>query len=415
MLPMRIGWLKLHYLWAYAINGSILPYLSLYGKQRGLSDAQVGWVYGSYGLAVLVAPPMYTALADRFSNNRVLIALSYALSAAAVAGLCFSESFMFILLTYVLFALCFTATIPLLDGLTFATIDAPVDEALGPGPGPVRTPYRAIRVFGSYGWMVPGLAFPLLLLRGYDTLTVCLIAIFTGAGFAMLGALTASGLPRHAPRKKLERSLPTLVALGAMRQRPVAVLVVSLFLIFVSITSYYAFYPPYMELLGVKPELIGLITNIGVAVEIGLMAASNWLLRRIGVRGVLLFGAVAHVLRMGLLAGVPNATVAIASQILHGPTVLTLYLIPPMYLNAKAEPEYRNSMQGLYAMLCYGVARLVGSFLGHVSEAAGGGMAGLTAVFWTAAAIGLAGLLLMAFGFFDAPTSRKLEDQPPAG
>jgi PPP family 3-phenylpropionic acid transporter len=408
---MRIGWLKLHYVWAYAILGSVLPYLSLYARQRGLSDVQVGWVYGAFGLAVLVAPPAYTALADRLANNRALITGSYLLSAATLVGLCFGESFVTILGLHLLFALWFTSIIPLLDGLTFATIAAPVDEGIAPDAGNVRLPYRAIRIFGSYGWMLPGFAFSALLLLGLETLRVSMIAIGTGAAFAACGAITAGRLPRRSRATDRRRGLPTLAALRTLRRPAVAVFVGALFMMFVSITGYFAFYPPYLEELGIRVELVGLITNLGVIVEVGCMIASNWLMRRVGVRGLLLIGAAAHVGRLVMLAGAPAPIVAVASQILHGPTVVAIYLLPPMYLNRQADPTYRNSMQGLYVMLCFGVARLAGAGIGHVSDAVGGGMDGLRAVFWTSAAIAGAATLLLAVGFRDRDADHALQDR----
>ena len=79
--------------------------------------------------------------------------------------------------------------------------------------------------------------------------------------------------------------------------------------------------------------------------------------------------AVLRMLRLALLAAVADPLVTVASQLLHGPVVLAIYLIPPMYLNLKAPPGVRNGVQGLYAMLCFGLARLSGSVAaGYAAE-----------------------------------------------
>jgi len=400
MPTMRLGWIKFHYVLVYAILGSLLPYLSIYATQRGLTGSEIGWVFGVFGVAVMIAPPIYTALADRFAANRSLIAGCYGLGAAALVGLGFAESFPAILLMHLLFALVFASLIPLMDGLTFATTQGPADESPGFDLGKPRTPYRKVRIFGSYGWMAPGAIFPLLLLADVDALAVSRAAMATGAVFGVVGLVSCAALPRY--RAATARSaLPTADALRALLQRDVRVFVAVVFMLFMSIAVLFTFYPPYLKALGVRSELVGLITNLGVAVEIVCMIGSGWLIGRVGLRGVMLFGVGCHVARMVLLAAWPTATVGIVTQLFHGPTVLALYLIPPMYLNAHAAGRFRNSIQGLYAMLCFGVARVIGSALaGYVQEHVGEtALAGYTAAFWTAAGLGAVSIVLLIVRF----------------
>lgn len=415
---MGVGWLKVHYVLVYAILGSLLPYLAIHAEVAGLSEAQIGWVYGVFGLAVIVAPPILTNLADRWRNNRGLIGICYGAGAAALVGLAGSDSFIGITGFHLAFALVFTALIPLLDALTFATIHAPVDEATpagaaaanAPGAGAAagrpHTPYRAIRVFGSYGWMLPGVGFAVMLLGDFDAEQVARVALFTAAGICALGVGLLGFLPKYrvgAATEKRESAgpnVPTAAAFRALRQGDLAALVIGLVALFMSINIYYGFYSLYLARLHVPSELIGLITNIGVFVEIGCMFAAGTLLGRLGTRGVLLLGAGANLARMLLLATIPAASVAIGTQLFHGPTVLALYLIPPMYLNARAEPSYRNSIQGLYVMGCFGLARVVGTIGGGgIIDLAGGGLGGLRIGMAAAAVLALLSVAVFALCF----------------
>ncbi len=419
---MHLGWLKAHYLFAYAILGSLLPYVSIYAGEMGLSDSEIGWVYAAFGLSVLVSPPLYTLLADRWLSNRQLIGCCYGLGVVTLAGLVASGRFSTIFAAHLMFALGFTALIPLMDGLTFATIGNGAAERATAGQVTERpVPYRAIRVWGSYGWLVPGMVFPFLLLLDWSAAWVSTAAIITGAAFCLMGVLALPALPRGGAVKPAK--LPTLAAFRAMRQPQVAAFVATVFIFFTSISVYYTFYPRYLQHLGLRVELVGLVTNLGVVVEVFCMAISGWLLTKIGLRGLLLLGGLSIVARMVMLAVWPNYAVAIGTQIFHGPTVLVLYLLPPMYLNLKAEDGYRNSIQGLYHMLCLGVARLVGSVAGgHVSDAAIGAPAGeataaeqlwgLQVSFGAAAglcAVACVGLMLL---FRDAQAERGLQDAP---
>lgn len=353
---MRYGSLKLHFVLMYAVLGVFMPYMPLYARQLGISDAQIGWVFGSWGIAVLISPPLMTHLADRHRCNRLLIGVCYAATAASLIAMLWADGFISFSACYLLHALGFSALIPLTDGLTFAVFH---DELRR---GEAHEPYHSVRIWGSVGYITGSMASYLVLEQSSATYQS---AIEASAWLAAAGVILTTILPRGDGRREESPAVrPTLAALAAMRQPVVAVYILSLFLLFMAIAAYYSFYPRLLEQLGVEREWIGPIVALGVVVEIALMIKSRRILRAVGIRGVMLIGAGCQVARLVLLATMPSVATAVLTQLLHGPTVLMLYLVPPMYLNAKAERAYRNSMQGLYAMLCYGVARVAGATVG---------------------------------------------------
>jgi len=220
--------------------------------------------------------------------------------------------------------------------------------------------------------------------------------------------------PRRPPDKVA--ALPTLDAIKTLRRPEVAAFVISVFLMSTAVGVFYTFYPLYLRELEIADAWVGLIVNLGVLVEVFFMLGAGWLLNRMGVRGVMIAGAGAVVLRLGLLTFVPTAPVAIGTQVLHGPFVIAQYLVPVMYLNHKAADSHRNSMQGLYALLCFGLARVVGSIVGgHLSDA--GAAAGDSHLFGLRVTLGF-GFVLAVFamgglglGFHDRPASEHLRAQ----
>jgi MFS transporter, PPP family, 3-phenylpropionic acid transporter len=303
------------------------------------------------------------------------------------------------------FAMGFTALVPLLDGLTFKTILGPgdeVDPARGPLPGG-RTPYASVRVWGSVGWMVPGMGFAVLMLWALEAQTVAWIAMWTAAGFAGAGLATAWALPRQGVAPK-GGGLPTAEAWRAIRRRPLAAMMAALVLVFTAVTIYFMIYPLYLRALGVPTQLMGLITNLGVVVEIGFMLGAGRLLGWLGVKWMVVMGMCCMVLRMALLVCWPTTATAVLTQLLHGPMVVALMVVPPMYLNHKASASFRNSIQGLYSVLCMGVTRIVGSIAaGYVSDWFGGdnALTGLRAALVLAGGLAAAGALTLWLAFDD--------------
>lgn len=356
---MRFSAIRLHYLLVYAALGAYMPYLPVFlGRDLGMHDAQIGWVTGVYGLSVIVGPPLVTYLADRLFSGRALIACAYLASALALVGLSLAEQFIPVLVLSFAFSVVFTPLLALLDGLAFAAIAATADAGIRPPR------YDRLRLWGSLGFMVPAFVLFVVLQTGAASGRAAIVAAAVATG---LGALCSPWLPRLAPEPN--QRLPGMAAWQVLRSRPTRDLVIPLGLLFAAMSVFYAFYAPRVLDVGIDPTWVGLVMNLSVLAELPFVFAVGPLLRRFSLRSLILGGALCLTLRLALLAAVTDPIVTVASQVLHGPVVVALYLIPPMYLNFKAPPGVRNGVQGLFTMLCFGVARLAGSVAaGYAAE-----------------------------------------------
>jgi PPP family 3-phenylpropionic acid transporter len=396
---MSFHWTRVHYMLLYGTIGAFLPYMPLYLNQRGLADWQIGWVLGLFGVAVMIMPGVMTHLADRRLGNRGLIVRGMTVAAGGLLLLSLAGSFPAVLAASAVFYIGFTPLISLTDGLTFAAMQR-LRDAGHPAP-----PYHRVRIFGSMGFMLPA-ALLFFLLR--YTAATGQTAILTAAALAATAALIARKLPGSEPAQPAggATTAPSARAWGTLLRPPVLGFVGPLFLLFMAVAMFYAFYPRYLQELGIAEEWAGLIVNIGVAAEIGLMLFSGRLLVGLGVKGVIALGAAAMILRLGLLTAVPTIPVALGTQLLHAPIVLCLYLVPPMYLNAKAAPAFRNSIKGLYGVLCFGLARLLGSVVGGYAAELG-----LRHAFGLGAGLAVVAAAWLVLGFEDKPACADVRRQ----
>jgi PPP family 3-phenylpropionic acid transporter len=186
-----------------------------------------------------------------------------------------------------------------------------------------------------------------------------------GAAFGIVGAITASMLPNSdVGEKKKEARIPTGEAARKMFSGPLLIFCIASFLLNAGQAPYYTYYAIYLkEKVGIAQQWVGLISNIGVVVEISFMMGFAWLLRRWGLKKLMIVGAGCVAVRMMLIALWPTPAVAIGTQLFHGMTVLVLLIAPPVFLNQHAEDRYRHSMQGLYAMAVMGIGRIVGNLI----------------------------------------------------
>ncbi|QNN21440.1 MFS transporter [Planctomycetales bacterium ZRK34] len=394
---MEIGWLRVQYFLLYAVIGSYLPYMPVHMHELGFADWQIGWVLGVYGLAVMITPTFVTHLADRHFSHRALLRIGFATTGAALAATALCDSFAALIVWSLIFSIVYTPTFSLNDGMTFGTFEQIARRGQRPPT------YHTVRIWGSFGFIAPSVTI-FFVLHFTDLHSV--VALWTGAAFAVLAAIGSFMLPHTGPEASTEVELPSAAAWRTLRRAPAVHLIVPLIILFIAINMYYAFYSVYLGELGIDRQWVGLILNIGVATEIVLMLFSGALLRRFGVRGVMVMAAGAMTLRMALLAAFPVPGIVIGSQLLHAPIVIGMYLLPPMYLNHKASASFRNSIQGLYVMICYGGTRFVGSILGgYVSDFS------LRTTFTCAGALSLIATAWLFLAFRDQPVCEAIRRQ----
>lgn len=352
--------LSVQFFLSYAITGSLLPYLSVFFRQRGMEQTEIGLAYALASGAVLLAPVLVTALADLRVDARKLMALAMLLTAGSLVALSRAHSLVAVLVLWAVHSLTWTPLLPLQDGILFGI----QNRQRRAGQTPVA--YHKVRVWGTIGFISPALAMYLLLREGASMETPLLVA----AGCAILAGTWALMLPdpradaEARPKVPEATRLPTAAALRALREPHVLVFCIAMFLLQLVTAAYYAFYPVYLtETIGIGRQWIGLISAIGVGVEIFFMLSFGRLRAAMGLKWLMVLGFTTTAIRLLLLGTVITPAVAVGTQVFHGLMVLALHVAPPVFLNEHAEDDFRHSMQGLYTMLIAGLGRIAGNML----------------------------------------------------
>ncbi len=385
MLPLRA-----QFFLSYGVYGGLLPFLPVFlEKERGLTQPQLGYVFGVSAVATVFTPVLLTLLADTIISSRRLIGILSAIGAAALIAMLMVRGFWPILACYTLWALAYMPVTSLVDGYYFSI--AAQRETAGE-----KTPvYHHMRPLGTIGFLAPNFILFGLMQYGAPADSAVIAAIIMSVLAGINALFLPPILPVIAARTTGRRSLPTVAALKAMLEPHVLVFCISLWLVHLAVASYYTFYPRYViEEVGIDRKWVGLVVSIGVTIEIVFILGWGWMLNRFGLKKVMLVGIGCAAVRLTLLAALPTQGVAIATQVFHGMWVIVLHVAPPVFLNAHAGGGFRNSMQGLFVMLVYGTSRLLGN-------AIGGHIAGHSMVLLFAIGAGLCvvAMLLMLLAF----------------
>jgi len=372
--------LRTHYFAMYGVFGAVSPYLPVYLRDvKGLEPAQLGTIFAVGQTGVLFMPALMTMLADRFRVVSPLLIGLFACNLVAMGSLGVAHGFAACLMALFLNQLANQPQTALGDGLFFTLQSDPTQP---------RASFSSVRIWGTLGFIAASaMVFVVSTFGGLHAMP------WVAGGAALLGLLNGRSLPRRlAPHRETSGPLPTVEAARLFRRPRIALFCVGIGLLVISNTAYYGFYPLYLtQQVGFEARWVGLIANIGVGFEIVYMLSFERLRARFGLPGMILLGGAACVARQAFLAFLPSPFFATIFQGFHGLTVIGVLIAPALYLNGLAGDRFRNSVQGLYAMLVVGGFAIVGNLLsGYLATI------GLLVLYRVGFAVALCGLVLAA-------------------
>jgi nucleoside transporter len=356
----------------------------------GFDPPQVGHVYSTFALGGLIAPLFVGLLADKYlAADRLLrlLHLVMAGSLGAAGWWCDAHAgpradpaaaewpLVGLMLAY---NVCCLATLTLTNVIAFRHL-----------PGG-RERFGRVRLVGTLGWIVAGL------LMAAALSTASGQPLYLGAVASALMA-TAGWLP-PTPPKGHGRPVSEVVGLPALTlfaDRGFVAFAVVAFACNTLNQFSVVYANPYLHERGV-PAVEAVLT-LGQWAEVGCMAAVPWLLPRLGLKGVMLLGLLAWVLRAAALWG-GSVPLAVAVGVpMHGASFALFSMVGQMFVDRRAPPHLRAGAQALMVLLTSGPALLLGYWVvGRVVQANQSGGATDWPAVWGVSLVGY-GVALVAF------------------
>jgi len=358
-------------------SGAFMSYWPVWLRDRGITDPEIGTLFMTRQLVSVVSVLGMGLLAHRIGGLRGMLLALAAAAIVMMGAYQLSYTFLALLLVGVLWGCVWSPTMALYDGVL-------VNEAKARG-----FVYGNLRVLGSIafiaGTLICGLAVdrfgpPSVLFVGWAGV-LCLLP------FALLlprGEAHLRDAGRHAPFGLLDlfRSRPFLLFLigAGFCQSSHAVL--------------YSFGTLTWRSAGLDDVTISLLWAESVAVEILMMMGSGWLMKRIGVTGLIGLGLVCGLVRWTGMAFTTALPALIVLQALHAGTFAACHLGAMAFIQ-RALPSSGTALgQSIYYALGTGATQaVIYQFAGLLYDRYGQhAFLGMTVI----SAIGLAAILLLA-------------------
>ena len=330
----------LYYAVSYMTTAVYVVFIPVFLNGLGYSRTLVGTLLALGPFIALLAHPAWGIAADRAtSKNTVLFALILGAS-ACILLFPLSGALPFVFLSIVLFSAFQSSIIPLSDAIALEHLSS-TGRAFGP-----------VRLAGTLGYAVMAVVAGVVARQRID-------AIFPlYAAMGLLSFLVAFGLPKV----RGHQSAGTRVPLRRLfEDRGLVLLLAFNFTLQLTLGFYYSFFAIHLKSLGADLPLQGWAIFITSFAELPFLIYADRILTRFGTRLTMLFAGLALALRWFLFYLVDDRYVLMAVNALHGITVIVLIYSMATYINTNVRKELRASGQAMNAMLCVGVARVLGS------------------------------------------------------
>jgi nucleoside transporter len=327
------------------------------GTALHFSGTQIAFTAGATAIGALLAPLVAGSLADRVFATEYLLATLHLAGALLLWLASCSHSFFEVYSLTVLYACCYMPTLALTNTLAFRQMQEPGIE------------FPPLRVLGTLGWIAAGL------LVGGLTLEATNIPLRLAAVASVVMSFYCLTLPHTPPIGRGANALPELTnnlqsprgkaqLITLFQDKAFLVFALASLLICVPLQFYYAFTNLFLNQAGVR-DAAGKMTG-GQFSELACMLAIPWFFRRLGVKGMLIAGMAAWVLRY-LCFAFGNAGSAMgllwAGILLHGICYDFFFVTGQIYVDRKALPAFRAAAQGLITQITYGAGMLIGSWV----------------------------------------------------
>lgn len=338
----------------FFIWGAWAVTLGAYLGEIGFTGADVGRAYSTTAIAAILSPFFVGMVADRFFAAQRVLGLLHLLGAVLMyfaAKMTAPMPFFWVLLAY---ALCYMPTLALTNAIAFRQMDD------------TERQFPAIRVFGTLGWIVAGLAITAVGSLAGKNIELTSTPLLMAAGCSVLMGFYSFLLPNTPPagagKKVTIGDVLGLDALKLMKDLSFTVFVLSSLLICIPLAFYYNFTNMFLNESGM--EAVAAKMTLGQASEVGFMLVMPFFFRRLGVKMMLLVGMLAWVARYVLFAyGNTDSLVFMfyLGILLHGICYDFFFVTGQIYVDKVAPESIRASAQGFIALVTYGVGMAIGS------------------------------------------------------
>lgn len=364
-----VAWIRLSLMMflQYAVWGAWLPILANYLSASpaagglGFSGTQIGWILGLAGsIGAVSAPFIAGQLADRIMNAERALGALLILGALVKFVMTYQTSYMAWMVLSILYSVLYMPTLSLTNSVAFAHVSDRERQ------------FPPIRAWGTIGWIVASVAFPLVYQKTnvhfttswpfvdgtprVDEVSQIKYSMFVSGLISLgYGIWCFLALPKTPPRRDGE-PLAFAAAFRLLTRPTCLALMAAALLISMIHQLYFVRTGPYIrDAIGLNDSEVGPIMAIGQVSEIVFLAILGLFLKHIGYKWIIVLGALSYMARYAIFATIPTPGVLKLSMLLHGMNYGFFFAGAYMFVEKIAAANIRHSAQTVFGIIILGI------------------------------------------------------------
>lgn len=337
------------------------------GKNMNSTGGEIGQAFGTQSWGAIIAPFFIGLIADRYFNAEKILGILHLVGAFLLYQMANCENFSAFYPYVFIYMVSYMPTLALVNSIAFRQMSDPARD------------FANIRVFGTLGWVIAGLAISFLFAwDAPDAINNGALKntfLLAGGSAALLGIFSFL-LPATPPVARGNNNVSIkdvlgLEALALLKERNFLVFFVSSILICIPLAFYYANANPFLVDAGMTNPT-GKMT-IGQISEMAFMLVLPLFFKKYGFKNTILIGMLAWGIRYVLFAFGDAGSLSwmlLLGIALHGICYDFFFVSGQIYTDSKAGAEHKSAAQGLITLATYGVGMLIGFWIsGKITEA----------------------------------------------
>ena len=335
----------------FGVMGIFLPYFNLYCYHLDFSGFQIGALSAIRSFALVLCPPIWGFMADRFQTRRPIYIFCNFISTVIWVFYFFTTDFWAMLVISGFYGIFYTPIISFLEAFTMDVL------------GKEKKSYGRIRAWGSIAFIVVVITLGKII--DLYSIEIILILIFTGSMFQ-------AGISLKIPSITITKEKSFTPKVRVLLKRRAIVFLFCAFLMLVSHGTYYGFYSIHLENLGYGNTFIGICWALASIAEILVMIKSDIIFKHFSIDNVLVFSFMVATLRWFALFFATNPVAILFLQIFHAVTYGTFHVASILYIDSLTTGETKTMGQAVNNATTYGLGLMVGFFFnGYLFETMG--------------------------------------------
>jgi PPP family 3-phenylpropionic acid transporter len=356
----------------FALLGTMIPYWGLYLQSLGFSAKEIGQLVSILMFTKVIAPNIWGWVGDRTQNHLKIVRLGAFLTWFYFWGVFFSSQFWWIASVMIAYSFFWNAILPQFEVITLGHL---ADETHR---------YSRVRLWGSIGFVfaVAGVGWL------FDRISINHLPIILSMMMALIWASSLYVRQQHTVKHHEDNQNSFWKELIKPN---IATFFGICFLMQLAHGIYYTFFSVYMQAIGYDHTIIGNLWALGVLAEVVVFLFMHKMIKKWGVRRILLASVLLASLRWALIAFfAKNLSILLMAQCLHAATFGSFHAVAIYWVHHTFKGKQEGQAQAFYSAISFGL----GGALGALISGAMWERIGATGTFFFASMIALIAFLI---------------------